>query len=630
MCGIAGILDCNQSRADAANRTALNRMLTAMSHRGPDDQGEEKLTSHKSALYLGHRRLSIIDLSSLGHQPMANDSKSIWVSTNGELYNFRELREELKHKYAFRSSTDTEVILRAYEEWGFDCLHRFRGMFAFCIWDASKQVLFLARDHLGVKPLYYHTSPGSFLFASEIRAIKASGILSTKIDPLGIYHYLSFGRLQSPHSILTGILELKPAHYLVVDVANGKTRENRYWNPFDNKSTITSGYQEQVTELISESIRLQMVSDVPLGAFLSGGIDSSAVTGILTRLHKLPVKTLSIVFNEKEFDESKYSELVASRFATDHHILRLDEGDLLKALPKAINAMDQPTIDGINTYLISLSARQAGLTVALSGLGGDELFCGYDSFKMVPKLLKLEGLLRSLPQGVQRMAGGLVNILSSKSDRNVKLAHFLAGKIEGLHPYFLFRALFCHDPLNELLAQPELTENGTRHLLESSAALMDSLKGLDIIDQISYLELTQYTANMLLRDTDVMSMAHALEVRVPLMDHKLVELMLSIPGYLKIDPKVQKHLLVQAVPGGLPEKAVFRKKMGFTLPFESWMRTKLKSEIEGVLLTPVASLTGILSEAGTKKTWDDFCAHKTTWARPWSLYILKRWAERNI
>jgi asparagine synthase (glutamine-hydrolysing) len=306
-------------------------------------------------------------------------------------------------------------------------------MFAFCIWDSVKQVLFLARDHMGVKPLYYHSTPGALLFASEIRSITASGLLATKIDPIGLYNYLSFGRSQSPQTILAGIQELKPAHYLLVDANTGNMTERPYWTPFGHGSSITSNIQSEVTELIKESVALQMVSDVPLGAFLSGGIDSSAVTGILSQLHNLPVKTLSIVFKEKEYDESEYSGLVAMRFATDHHILHLGESDLLNALPNAISAMDQPTIDGINTYLISRSAREAGLTVALSGLGGDELFGGYDSFRTLPKLSELGKLIRLLPASLQHLAGNLVRILGAASDRNVKLSHFLSGNINGGH-----------------------------------------------------------------------------------------------------------------------------------------------------------------------------------------------------
>ena len=520
MCGIAGILESGHRHEAPFYKMALGRMLSAMQHRGPNDQGEESFTFNGSSLHLGHRRLSIIDLSSLGHQPMANDQKNVWISTNGELYNYRELRDELKHKYTFRSSSDTEVMLRAYEAWGVNCLDRFRGMFAFAIWDANRRVLFMARDHLGIKPLYYHSNPDCFVFASEVRAIQSSGIPGKSIDPIGLYHYLSFGRLQPTQSILTGISELKPAHYMLVE--GGKITEKEYWSPLSNTSSITSNIEIQVRIAVEESVRNQMVSDVPLGAFLSGGIDSSAVTGIMSQFHDSPIKTLSIVFAEEEFDESQYSNLIASRFATDHHILRLSETDLLNALPAAIMAMDQPTIDGINTFLISRSAREAGLTVALSGLGGDELFCGYDSFRMVPSLLKAEKLIRSLPVFLQELAGKLAGILTPASDSSLKLAHFLSGNLNGGHVYFLFRALFCNTQLDGLL-NADLAATGARHFNEFSLNLLNNIKSLEPVNQISYLELTQYTSNMLLRDTDVMSMANALEVRVPLMDHKLVE-----------------------------------------------------------------------------------------------------------
>ncbi|OGW29985.1 MAG: hypothetical protein A3K09_07655 [Nitrospinae bacterium RIFCSPLOWO2_12_FULL_47_7] len=373
-----------------------------------------------------------------------------------------------------------------------------------------------------------------------------------------------------------------------------------------------------------------MISDVSLGAFLSGCIDSSVVTGILSQFNATPVKTLSIVFNEREFDESEYSRMIATRFATDHHVLCLTQNDLLNALPGAIMAMDQPTMDGINSFLISKSARDAGLTVALSGLGGDELFGGYESFKMVPKLLLWERAIRALPKNIQTIAGQWVRILFQASDRNIKLAHFLDGRINGGHVYFLFRALFCLDQLDELLINKEFIESGARFLNQASQDLMVELDALEPLDQVSYLEINHYTANMLLRDTDVMSMANSLEVRVPLMDHKLVELMFRIPGHLKIDPNVPKSLLIQAVSGGLPEKAIFRKKMGFTLPFDTWMRAQLKKEVETVLLTPLAKLEGILSQTAINKIWKGFCDKKTSWSRPWSLYILKKWVDRNI
>ncbi|MBI5426671.1 MAG: asparagine synthase (glutamine-hydrolyzing) [Nitrospinae bacterium] len=634
MCGIAGILNSGSRSDESAMMAALERMLDSMRHRGPDDQGAERLSlAEDPTVYLGHRRLSIIDLSPRGHQPMANDRQTVWVAYNGEIYNFKDLRRELQPKYAFHSDSDTEVLLKAYEEWGVECLGRLRGMFAFAIWDSVRRVLFLARDRMGIKPLYYHSAPGRFLFASEVRALRSSGLVETGIDPVGLYHYLAFGRLQSPETILAGIQELKPAHYFLVDPRTGVITEKRYWSPVQFSAPLALSAKEiatRVRELVEESVALRMISDVPLGAFLSGGIDSSVVAGVMAKVHNAPVKTLSIVFEEKEYDESRYASLAADRFRAEHKVLRLREQDLLEALPAAIGAMDQPTVDGINTFLISRSAREAGLTVALSGLGGDELFGGYDSFRSVPGLARWESLLRSLPDGLRLLAGEWFQALAPGSDRNAKIAHLIAGRMNGSHVYFLFRALFCDGRLGRLLADRGLVDAGRRNMLEASQAVMDAIKPLGPVEKISYLELTQYMANMLLRDTDAMSMAHSLEVRVPLIDHKLAEFMFQVPGRLKLAPPVPKSLLAQAAPGGLPDDLTARKKMGFTLPFESWMRTRLKNEMETVLSSPVAPLKGLLSRTAVNEVWRDFCDRKISWSRPWSLYILNKWAERNL
>lgn len=608
-------------------------MLNVMRHRGPDDRGEEKIAcDNGSVLHLGHLRLSIIDLSPLGHQPMANGQKSIWISTNGEIYNFRELRPELERLgHTFKSQSDTEVLLKAYESWGVHCLERLRGMFAFGIFDASRQILFIARDRLGIKPIYYYSGDDRFVFASEVRAVQSSCISTGKINPTGLYHYLSFGRLQSPETILDPIRELKPGHYIIVDIRTSKIVEKEYWNPLIAvSSTVSSDIKEQIRECLLESIRLRMVSDVPVGTFLSGGIDSSVISSLTSYLFDFKVKTLSVIFKEKAYDESAYAARIAREFRTDHTVIPLDEAGLLEILPKAVAAMDQPTVDGINTYIISRSARELGLKVVLSGLGGDELFGGYDSFHTLPKLLDLEKLLSALPRPLRSLTSHLVQTFFPASDKHTKLAHFASGRLNGGHLYFLFRALFCQDQIERLLADKTLAHETMRQHLEATQSLMARVESLDTINRISYLELTHYMANMLLRDTDVMSMAHGLEARVPLIDHKLVELLFAIPGERKIDPRTPKHLLIDSLPKKLPDEVVYRKKMGFTLPFETWMRTRLKSEMENVLLTPVPALRGLLDETAVRTVWSDFLDHKTTWSRPWSLYILKKWADQNL
>lgn len=632
MCGIAGIFLLTD-KYNQFSKGKLEVMLDRLEHRGPDNRGQEIIPcGEDKSLHLGHQRLSIIDLSPRAHQPMANEDQSVWVSTNSEIYNFRELRQELENKYRFFSSSDTEVLLRAYEEWGIECLDRLHGMFAFAIWDSKKCTLFLARDRLGIKPLYFYSASDAFVFASEVRAIQASGIPDTSLNPLGIYDFLSYGRLGASDSILNGIQVLEPAHYLLIKPATGEVEEKQYWQPFSTGKTCASDNIEgQISHHLQEAVRLRMVSDVPLGAFLSGGIDSSAVASLMTEFPGEAVKTLSVIFEEKQFDESEYSSLVAKALGTEHHVIPLQESDFLAALPHAIAAMDQPTVDGINTYIISRAARDLGLKVVLSGLGGDELFAGYDSFKMLPRLTSLEKRLQLFPRSMRVMLAHGVKFLLATSDKNTKLTHLVSGKINGCHLYYLFRALFCLDQIRQLIEDPSIVEQGLQNALDSSTTVMETLKSLAPVEQISYLETTHYMANMLLRDTDMMSMANALEVRVPLIDHKLVEFMFTVPGRLKIDSHgANKPLLVNSLPRKLPQRVVHRKKMGFTLPFDTWMRTKLKQELENVLLTPLSPLNGIISESAVQQVWRDFLRNRISWSRPWSLFILKKWVERNI
>ena len=628
MCGIAGFINFDPSAQPENAGKALRNMLDALRHRGPDDRGEERIESGP-ILHLGHQRFSIIDLTQAGHQPMANDDKSVWVSTNSEIYNYRELRNQLADKFQFHSQSDTEVLLRAYEHWGIGSLDRLIGMFAFAIWDHQKEALFIARDRLGIKPLYYHIKDQQFTFASELRSLLASGFTEKSINTTGLYQYLSFGHLKAPETLINSVRELKPGHYLWID-KNGDWEEKEYWNPFnektDNDAPVSGDeIQQQVRTAIEESIRCRRVSDVPLGAFLSGGIDSSVVVGTLASISDDPVTTLTIGFAEKEFDESEYSQEIADRFKTHHHVLRLDEEQLLQALPSSLSAMDQPTIDGINTYLISRSAHEAGLKVALSGLGGDELFGGYPSFQLIPKLMQRKKLFKYMP--FMKWGVGLCKGLFP-SDQATKLEHWVQGKLSGAHEYFLIRALFCEDPVIGLFADKKQARTEIEKDYQRTQKQIEHFPADDMFNQISYLETFHYLQNMLLRDTDMMSMAHPLEVRVPFMDHRLVEMIFRLPG--KEKSGVAKHLLVDSMKSLLPQNIWRRKKMGFTFPFEMWMRGALRPEIETVLLSPMHQLEGLVSQQAVANVWDDFLSGRVSWSRPWSLYVLKSWINKNI
>ena len=625
MCGIAGFINFDPSAQPENPGRVLRNMLDKLRHRGPDDRGEERIEIDTGPiLHLGHQRFSIIDLSQAGHQPMSNDDDSVWISTNSEIYNYRELRNELA--FQFHSQSDTEVLLRAYENWGVGCLDRLVGMFSFAIWDSKKEALFIARDRLGIKPLYYHIKEQQFTFASELRSLLASGFTDRSINSTGLYQFLSFGHLKSPESIVNSVRELKPGHYLWID-KNGDWEEKEYWNPFQGNDVpvSTENIEQQVKEAVEQSVQCRRVSDVPLGAFLSGGIDSSVVVGTLASLSDDPVSTLTIGFKEKEFDESSFSQEIADRFKTRHQVLWLDEDQLLEALPSSLSAMDQPTIDGVNTFLISRSAHEAGLKVALSGLGGDELFGGYPSFQLVPKLLQRKKWIKSIPF-MNSIAG--LNRSLFPSDQSTKMEHWMKGKLSGAHEYFLIRALFCQDLLTDLFNDQKLAQTEIEKDYQRTHNQLKQYPADDIFNQVSYLETYHYLQNMLLRDADMMSMAHPLEVRVPFMDHRLVEMIFRLPGNEK--DGTPKRLLVNSMKSLLPENILSRKKMGFTFPFEIWMRGALRSEIETVLLSPLQQLDDLISQQSVTNIWNEFISGRISWSRPWSLYVLKSWVDNNL
>ncbi len=626
MCGIAGIIDFKKS---GKGQQALNRMMSALEHRGPDDSGSSQLSFNNGwDIFLGHQRLSIIDLSQNGHQPMSNTDQTKWIVFNGEIYNFQELKRNFTNNYSFKSNSDTEVVLAAYQQNGPNSLEQFRGMYAFCICDSKNQTLFFARDRLGKKPLYYYKNEDFFIFSSEIRAILASKLTKFSINSQGVLNYLAFGRSELPNSIISGIKEVKPAHFM--EFSPNGLKETEYWSPIDQKLSLPNdiSLNEVIKEHLVESVRYRLVSDVPVGSFLSGGIDSSAISSIASQLSVNKVKTISMGFGDKEYDESSFAKMVAERFKTDHLPYPLTELDLLDSLPKAIKSMDQPTVDGINTYLISRCASQSGLKVALSGVGGDELFAGYESFSAIPKLKRIEKILSTFTIPCINAFGKFFDLPFLKSDKSTKLSHLIRGKHVG--SYYLVRALFCQEQISDLVKDEGVFIKFLEGFAKDAATTGKRLANISEIDQISYLELTHYMANMLLRDTDSMGMAHGLEIRAPLLDHKLVELMFQVPSNFKIQSSKPKPLLLDSLPEKLPDEAVFRKKMGFTIPLQLWMKTRLKKEVEEVLLTPVAQLEGLLEEKSIKSVWSGFLEDRVSWSRPWALYVLKKWVTTNL
>lgn len=594
-------------------------MCRQMVHRGPDDGGYYL----NSFIGLVHRRLSIIDLSPAGHQPMSNEEGTLWITYNGEVYNFPELRVELESKgYRFRSHTDTEVILHLYQELGEKCLERLNGIFAFAIWDAKRNKLFLARDRLGIKPLYYYVDNEKLVFASEVRAILESRIIPKKLSLSGLCSYLALGAVQDPLTMVDGIYALPAGHYGTCQDRVLKIKP--YWKlPEGIDKDIARLSREEISgrikELLLDSTRIQLISDVPLVVFLSGGIDSSTIVALTSQVSDIPIKTISIIFQEQKFSETPYMRMVANKFMTDHVEVLLTADDMLNELPEALAAMDQPTFDGINTYIVSKHTKASGLTVALSGLGGDELFAGYNSFKWAPILQKMKRLTPGL---LGQAMGSFMNLFYGDSDRGIKLSRWFKGECPDGNAYLLVRELFTADDIQRLV--PEL--NGNYHLPS------DSLSGFstsDPVDWVSRCELSYYMLNVLLRDTDVMSMAHGLEVRVPFLDHRLVEMVLSIPGKMKLDEKTPKSLLVSALDGLLPGELIYRKKQGFVLPFSVWVRGVLKKQIEDTLLKPNSGgpMADILDHQSVYEIWNRFLTGRANWVRPWALYVLKSWCE---
>jgi asparagine synthase (glutamine-hydrolysing) len=629
MCGIVGIV----ARGAHVPADVLERATASLAHRGPDDSGTMTIRDASGEgveVGLGHRRLAIIDLSPLGHQPMQDPQTGNWIVYNGEVYNFRAVREQLERLGdRFVSQSDTEVILRAYAHWGERCLEKFRGMFAFAIWDAQRHSLWIARDPMGVKPLYYAQTDQYFVFASEVRTILGTGLVAKRLNPSGLLNYLNFGSAYDPLTLAEGIFALPAGHWLKWE--NGSVKVSRYWDLVNDRGAEDEVSSKPVLssaalrELLEESVRLQLVSDVPVGVFLSGGIDSSALVSILSRGGVTPA-TFSIVFREAEFNEQRFSRAVASRFCTDHHETTVSQRDVLDAVPDALRAMDQPSMDAVNTYFVSRETRAAGLKVALSGLGGDEVFAGYATFRMVPRMERAAGIVRHFPNFLRQAGAGALRGLLAEKDSSRKLAA-LAGDDRVLHPYFLARWLFTPQQCAELFpaaAQYAGEANA------ANAALLARTMPLDPINRVSYLEARGYMLNTLLRDSDFMSMAHGLEVRVPLLDHWLAKAVMAIPGKKKLG-KTPKQLLVGALGGSLPDEVVHRPKQGFQLPFEQWLREDMRETVQPALSQIAGGPLGsVLDRAAVENIWTDFMNGRTSYTRPWALYVLQEWCKRNL
>jgi asparagine synthase (glutamine-hydrolysing) len=566
---------------------------------------------------------------------MASSTGSSWVTFNGEIYNFRSLRRMLADS-EWRSQSDTEVILNAYAAWGRECVERLRGMFAFALWDAHRRELFLARDRLGIKPLYYATLPGGvFAFASEVRALLASGRIPRCIDQAGVWEYLTYQSVPAPRTLVEGVRALPPGHWLVVDAA-GRIEVRRYWDLLERAQSkrapdaSDAGSRARLGELLHESVALHLVSDVPVAAFLSGGIDSSAVVTLMRGAGQVP-RTFSVGFAEREYDETHYARTVAATCGAEHTEIRLAENEILAQVPEALDAMDQPSGDGVNTFIVSRAVRQAGIKVALSGLGGDELFAGYPSFKRLGRSAGLLGLWGRAPAAVRATAARGALTLGPASESKAKMAAML-GSTGGLATLFpITRQVLSRDQRRGLLtrawAEPEAGHQDPYELLLHTAFARHPWAGT--LTAISYAEARTYMHDVLLRDTDQMSMAHGLEVRVPLLDHELVAYVMGLPDRIKRPNGTPKRLLVETLGGLLPADIVGRRKQGFVLPFDAWLRAQLRSFSESRLAG--LSERGLVRADGVSSLWHAFLTgHRgVSWSRPWVLVVLEHWLERN-
>jgi asparagine synthase (glutamine-hydrolysing) len=650
VCGICGVAFASGSK-EAESR--VRAMAAAMRHRGPDEDGFLTGEPRAPGLALGMRRLSIIDLAG-GQQPVWNETRDVAVIYNGELYNYRELRERLTllgHRFATQS--DTETLVHAWEEWGEECLNELRGMFAFALLDlrgrfATAPLLFLARDPLGIKPLYYAQTPEGFAFASEVRALLASGLVPKKISQDALTSYLLFGSASEPVCLVEGVFSLPPGHRMLLYVPERRRvpRARPWWDPQSSPAARDSrkpkdldSAAKRLRPLLEDAVRAHLIADVPVGLFLSSGLDSGAIAALAARA-QAGIRSFTLSFPGTAYDESPLARKVAERCGTQHIEVSLDGVGILARLDEAVAGLDEPTMDGINTYFVSWAAREVGLKVALSGLGGDELFAGYASFANTALLQRLTRLAWFVPRPLRRAVAPLMaSVLAVRMSRDA------AGKAVAAwtdpdtlpHPYFYARALFPPGQLERLMEprfRPSTVGADGVTLEPTWLGWLDRAASeagkLEPVAATAWLEMRCYMASTLLRDTDSVSMARSLEVRVPLLDTPLVEFVSSLPDVARHRTGTQKALLVQALTGLLPEEILGQRKKTFTLPWEEWLRGPLRPRIEASFADIAPSLAPQLRAEGVRSVWAAFLEGKTSWSRPWSLYVLNEWCRHHL
>jgi asparagine synthase (glutamine-hydrolysing) len=615
MCGIAGILNFKER---IPREEAIRKMTNRLAHRGPDAEG----IYVDDFVALGHRRLSIIDVSEASNQPMWDHSRRYAITFNGEIYNYQELRHKLPN-YPYKTQSDTEVILAYYETYGTACLSHLNGMFAFALWDSLEKRLFVARDRVGKKPFYYFLSDQYFLFSSEIRSLLASGLINAKLDELHLAEFFKYQASMDQHTLVKGIQQLHAGSYALIE--NGKFTEKKYWGydeikPSEDDPATT---KTKVKDLFIDAVRLRMVSDVPLGVFLSGGIDSSLVVACMAELSTQPVNTINISFDEKKFDESGYADQIAKQYNTRHHRIVIRPDEFLKSMDEILAAMDTPSGDGPNTYLVSKYTKKENIKVALSGLGGDELFAGYNKFMIYHKLMQNKWIL-NVPSLIRHSLAKMI-LSAGHGYKFNKLGYLLKLKewdVATVYP--ILRGAYSNEEIKSILSGPIPEDRVEQKLAE----INKHVGWMGSFSMATIGEMETYTRDVLLRDTDQMSMTHGLEVRVPFFDYRLIEYVLSLPDSIKY-PHTPKQLLVESLAPRLPKEIVNIPKMGFTLPWEHWLKNELSDMVQH-RINYIAHRPEFNGEAIQKK-WNAFRKGDSgiMWSRIWKLVVLSDWLERN-
>jgi asparagine synthase (glutamine-hydrolysing) len=584
MCGICGIF--NFGTHAPADPVALKRATDAMAHRGPDDEGFYL----QGDVALGNRRLSIIDLPG-GHQPISNEDQSIWITFNGEIYNYRELRADLlKSGHQFRTSSDTEVIVHLYEEHDLACFDHLRGMFAFALWDARKQRLLLVRDRLGIKPVFYRPEPGRLVFASESRALRELAEKPLEVDPQSVYDFFGFRYIPAPHTFYRGVEKLLPGHFLLADSSGVHTRA--YWDIPGEEDPLRPAKEvaDELVEQLRESVRLRLVADVPLGVFLSGGTDSSAVVALMTELEAHPLRTFTVGFEEPEYSELPYARAVARRFATQHHELIVRPEQMSYELPRLVAFRDEPIAEptDVALYLLSRLAAES-VKVVLAGEGGDELFAGYPKYSVDA----LSTLVSALPQAITR---ALIHWLPYRQ-RRAKIALQALSIRDAAERSATWFASFSREERQKLFAPEFLAQIDPSHPAQVFESYLEKQRRRTPLKRMLYADLKVWLPDNLLLRGDLMTMAASIEERVPFLDHKLVEFAARVPTTLLTQHFRTKVLLKRAFERFLPPEILCRRKVGFAVPVGEWFRKPLKPFVADLVLSSEALSRGYFNPA---------------------------------